>query len=515
MTRIRKAARAAVVNQAFAWASLIFSLVTVPLYLSWLGAERYGLYLTGVAFSNFLMFSDAGVNWASILLIGQASGREDRAAIATIVRTSFPLAIASSLIVTIIIVTGWFVLNSPGPLFSFLPRHPEIPGLMLAIGASVLGMLILSPFYNLLTGLQEAALAGAYQGTGRLIGVLASILIASTGASLGWVYSGGVIGAVLAGLAAALHTIKRHPWAFTAGPFFNRTAMRQQLRTGLKSLVMQSGMVLWGTSAVFAISFGAGAQFVPAFSVPMTILNAPLGFLTSFSASLQPAYGEAMGRGEKHWIAETVSQLMKRSILFLGLLASGFIHLATPFIEWWTGSKLHVSTGMLGSVLAIASVATILSILRFAVTGINRHRTAALAELLSGVLALGFGFLAVTNLGPNWIGLGVAGAALITTGWILPRELVHALDGENARVGLGYLMRTAFITAVAMLAGWTFLTLFPSLDGLFLIFPAVVVIVGVFSLVAALVVPRDYGALREMLTSAINRTRKPTTYASK
>ena len=109
MTRLRKAAKAALVNQAFGWISLLLSLVTVPLYLSWLGPERYGLFLTGVAFSSFLMFSDAGVNWASILLIGQANGRGDKAGIATIVRTSFPLAFASSLLVAIIILGGWIV----------------------------------------------------------------------------------------------------------------------------------------------------------------------------------------------------------------------------------------------------------------------------------------------------------------------------------------------------------------------------------------------------------------------
>jgi O-antigen/teichoic acid export membrane protein len=502
MTRIRKAAKAAMVNQAFAWTSLILSLFTVPLYLSWLGPERYGLLLTGVAFSSFLMFSDAGVNWASILLIAQASGREDKWGIASIVRTSFPLALGSSLLVVIVVTGGWFALRDT-ETFAFLPQHPEVPGLLVSIGASVVSMLVLSPFYNLLTGLQEVSLSGIYQGTGRIIGVFASIAIASTEASLGWIYSGGVIGSVLAGIAAAIHAAKRHPWAFTAGPFWDRAAMRQQLRTGLKSLVMQSGMVLWGTAAVFAISFGAGPQFVPAFSVPMTILNAPLGFLTSFSSSLQPAYGEAIGRGEKRWIAETVGRILRRSLLLLGILASGFILLADPFIQWWTGGELQPPPGMLWSVLAIGSVTTILGALRFALTGINRHRTAALADLLAGLLALGFGTLVVIRLGPNWVGLAVAGAALLTSGWILPRELIRALDGERPRVGARFWFRVVSVTALTLLTGWLYLNLFQTLNGPFPIMTAIVIIIGVFTLLATWMLREEFSSLRLMVISVI------------
>lgn len=508
MTRIRKAATATVVNQAFLWTSLVLSLVTVPLYLGWLGNERYGLYLTGVAFSSFLMFSDAGVNWASILLIGQANGREDRSGIATIVRVSFPLAVASSLVVAGAIAAALFVLGQTNDWISLVPRHPELPGLLLAIGASVVVLLLVSPFYNLLIGLQEASLAGIYQGSGRLFGTLASIAIASTGASLGWVYTGGLVGAALAGTGAAIHAARRHPWAFVKGPFFDREAVGVQLRTGMKSLVMQSGMVLWGTSAVFAISLGAGPQFVPAFSVPMTILNAPLGVIHAFSASLQPAYGEAIGRGEKQWIAGTVGQILRRSMLLIGLIGCGFILLAQPFIDWWTAGKLPVSGAMLGSVLAIAIVNTVLTVLRYAVTGINRHRTAALADLLSGVLAIGFGIAVVSMIGPEAIGVAVAGAAVLTTGWILPRELSSALGHVKLGVGVGFWSRMILVTILVTGVGSYCLSIFSESQGLVLILPAFVGIIAVYAVLVATVLPGDWALIREFATAAVGKLKR-------
>ena len=99
MSRLRKAVRATLVIQLFSVAGAAMSVITVSLYLQWLGTERYGLMLTAFACAGYLMFSDAGLSWASMLLIAQAHGREDRAEIARIVRNSFTLASLSALLV--------------------------------------------------------------------------------------------------------------------------------------------------------------------------------------------------------------------------------------------------------------------------------------------------------------------------------------------------------------------------------------------------------------------------------
>src|SRR4029077_2370995 len=108
-----------------------------------------------------------------------------------------------------------------------------------------------------------------------------------TGAPPRFFFGAGVLFAFVAGIVAASHCARRHRWAFTRGSWWNRAQIRQQLRTGGKSFAMQIGGVLAGTAPVFAISGGAGPQFVPYLSIPLTLLNAPLGVLNSFSASLQ------------------------------------------------------------------------------------------------------------------------------------------------------------------------------------------------------------------------------------
>jgi len=453
MSRLHKAARTTVVAQAFNWASLLLSLATVPLYLQWLGEERYGVMLTGLAFAGYLMFSDAGLSWASMLLISQAHGRDDRAGIASIVRNSFSLAGCSAALVAVVIAGLLWGLAHVQHL-TWLPQHPESGGILLAVGSSVVCSLGLSPFYNLLIGIQEAHLAAFYQGIGRLLGTLGAVGAAASGSHLGWVVGANAAGALLAGALAVRACWQRFPWAFQSGAWWQPAQIRQQLRTGGKSFAMQIGNVLFGTAPVLAISSGAGPQFVPYFSIPMTLLNAPLSVLTSFNASLQPGYGEAIGRNEKAWVAETVRRILRQVLVMLGLLGCGFLLLAAPFARLWTGGRIELTPPMLASVLGIAALGTLLGVFRYAITGINRHRLAAVSDLACGIFAMALAAAAVRQSGYASVGLGIGIAAGLTSAWILPRELKRALDGKTLWPAFGFWLRWMGLVATSFGAGW-------------------------------------------------------------
>jgi O-antigen/teichoic acid export membrane protein len=503
MTRLRKAGKATLVTQIFNWTGLALSLLTVPLYLHWLGQERYGLLLTGLAFAGYLMFSDAGLNWASMILIAQANGRGDHAAIASIIRNSFSLAACSAAVVALVVGSLYWALQSR--FIPFLPNHPEFPGLMLAIGASVVGNLALSPFYNLFAGLQESHLAAVYQGGGRLVGTVLAVVIASTGASLGWVFGANVAGALTAGLLAALHCCRRHRWAFQTGSFWERTQIRQQLRTGAKSLAMQVGNVLWGTAPVLAISSMAGPQFVPYFSIPMTLLNAPLSVMWSFSASLQAGYGEAFGRGEHEWVAHTLQTILRQTITVLGLLGCGFLLLASPFARMWTGGEIDLEPLMLLNVLIIAGVGALLSVFRFAITGINRHRIAGFSDFFCGVFAIVFALLAVKYLGFDWVWTGVLLAALLTSAWILPRELSRALQIENLLPPVSFWGRWCIISTITAICGWVAFMACTALPDWLLLLCVATILCLVFLGLSMKLLPIEYGFVRRHVRSMLGR----------
>lgn len=461
MSRVEKAAKAAAVAQVFNWAGLLLSLVAVPLYLRWLGQERYGFLLTGLALTGYLMFSDAGLSWASMVLISHANGRDDRQTIAAIVRNSLSLSACSAALVTVLVLLVYWALR----LRIALPDswdHPEFPGLVLAVGAYVLCNLGLSTFHNLLIGLQAAEISAAYQGGGRLVGTLAALALASAGAELGLVFSANVACSLVFGLLAALHSFRRYRWAFQAGRFWQPQQIRQQLRTGAKSLAVQIGAVLWGTTPVMAISSAMGAEHVPVFAVPLTLLNAPLSIAWSFNSSLQAGYGEAFGRGEPLWVANTVRQILRQVLLGMGLLSCGFMLLAGPFIGLWTGMRILPTAEVLANVLAIALTSTLLSVFRFASTGINRHGVVGVSDVACGLFAM---LLAVFSV--RWWGLGslapsMVAAAALTSARILPRELKRALQVDALLPDAGFWLRLLLVVTATGISGWFVLRVTPN-----------------------------------------------------
>lgn len=510
MSRLRKAARATVVVQLFSLAGAALSLVTVPLYLQWLGTERYGLMLTAFACAGYLMFSDAGLSWASMLLIAQAHGRDDRAEIARIVRNSVSLAALSSILV-IAVVFGVYWLTSYSRAPGLFKNLNLAEGLAFAVGFQVLVSLACSPIYNIFIGLQETQFAAIYQGAARIIGTGASLLAAAWGASLGIIMISASVCALLAGFACGLHAWRRHRWAFAHGPFWDRQQIRTQYRTGAKSFALQIGRVLTGSAPVLSITSQTNARFVPGFTVPLTLLNIPLSVVMSFNATLQPGYGEAIGKHDYSWIRATIQSLLRNLLLFQMLLTAGFIVLAPAVIRLWTHGKIQLSASVMISVLLVGLTTSTLSVFQFALSGTNRHRLAGLSELGNGLLSLCFGALVVRFCGYQWVGVGIFAAAALTSGWILPREIATHFDMKGSWPDLRFTLCVVGAGGLAIAAGrlcrWIIPTAPPILLWLSLVLTGVA-IVGVYVAITRILLPDDYNRLHTQFKEARKRVRK-------
>lgn len=507
MSRLRRAAFATAVVQCFSIVGLVLSFVTVPLYLAWLGKERYGLMLTAQACAGYLAFSDAGLSWSSLLLISHAHGRDDRSEIARIVRNSLTLAGLSGLLVAILTLATCVGLRNR---LAFLPlptSNPESAGLALAIGTQVIVALIASPLYNIFFGLQESHISTVYQGMGRILGTGLSLLAAAHGASIGTVVGGGVVGALVCGVACTVHAWKKHPWAFVQGSFWDREQIRLQLRTGAKSFGLQIGRTLVGSAPVIAISSQAGAGSVPVFTVALTLLNTPLNIVTYFNAMLQSGYGEAVGKQDYSWIRATLRAVLRNMLLVQGLLAAGFLTLAGLAISFWTHDKLHATKPLLLSALIVGVSISITSALQFALSGINRHKMAGVAEMLNGLCCLAFAPLVVRFVGPEWVGLGILAATLLTCGWILPSQIKKHLGMEHLWPTGIHLLSLVAAFSVATAVGWALLQFSTLLmrHELVALLLGGIIIVASYIIVLRLFVPEDVTQLTDFFLRRFSR----------
>lgn len=422
MNRFQRAFDTTVVVTAFGYANQALSLFSLPLFLSTLGTGGYGLMITVLALMGYLGFADAGLSWGSMILIAQANGRGSRAEIAHIVRHSMVLALGSGLIV-VLALGATLVSAKAGWRLPMFARHPEADWLI-AIAGIQLGLgLQFGVFYNLFQGLQEGYWTAIYQGLGRMLGLAGSMIIAWRTRSVASVMIVQLVFTVAAGTAATAHVWLRHRWVFSQGSWIDRSQYRAQLRVGAKNFLLQIGRTLCGTAPTLGISAIVGPAAVPLFTVPSTLLTLFFVPINSWNASMQSAYGESWTSGSSAWARAAFRQAMERTLLFGGLGVALFLALGDTFIRLWTQNRLWLGHAMAVSVAAIVVTSALVAAGEFLLTGLNRHRRAAVAELVNGVTTLVLVALAVRWIGPGAVGLGAVVAMAITSGWVLRREI--------------------------------------------------------------------------------------------
>lgn len=511
MNRSSRALRSTLVVSGFGYAAQGLSLAAIPLFLGTVGAGGYGLIVTVMAFMGYLGFADAGLSWGSMILIAQAHGRDGKTEIAHIVRHSAVLAAGSGLIVALA-VTGVLLAAAAGWRLPMFAGHPEADALILIAGVQLGLTLQFSVFYNLFQGLQEGYWVGFYQGLGRLLGLGGSMVAAWLTHNVAWIMIVQLALTAASGAAAAVHACCRHPWAFSRGSWTDRAQYRAQLRIGAKNFLLQIGRTLGGTAPTLGISSILGPAAVPLYTVPTTLLTMFFAPINAWNANMQSAYGEAWVSGSKDWVRDAFRHSLERALLAGGLGVALFLALGNAFIRLWTHDRLWVDPAMLASVSAITLVGAWLSAGQFLLTGLNRHRHAAVAEMANGLLAMALVVAAVRWLGLGAVGAGVTGAAVATSGWVLWRE-IRAWLGPDCFPARSFLLKVCVAVGAATagavtVAGAAGHMAFPAVVQLFLAGSAGLAIYALAVLALRLVASGDALALgrrfrrRFLVTSA-------------
>jgi O-antigen/teichoic acid export membrane protein len=166
---------------------------------------------------------------------------------------------------------------------------------------------------------------------------------------------------------------------------------------------------------------------------------------------MQSAYGEAWTSGDKDWVRAAFKRTVERALLLGGLGVSLFLVLGNSFIRLWTHNRLSLGSAMAASVTGIVVMASLLTAGQFLLTGLNRHRNAAMAEIANGVLSLGLVVLAIRWLGLGAVGAGVVCAACATSARVVRREIKSQL-GRGCFPTLPFFLKVGLAMAVSAAA---------------------------------------------------------------
>ena len=349
--------------------AVVTLIISTPLILHYLGAERFGLWMTISSLIVVLGFVDLGIGNGLLNIIADAHGRDDKDLARRAVTSSFVLLTIVGVVLAFTFTAAYAFLDW-GHIYNVSePMADYEAGVATAVLIVCLAInLPLLTAQKVQLGYQEGMQANLWQAVGSifmLVGILSAIYLK---AGLPWLVLAAAGGpAVVMGLNWLHQFLVVRRWLLPQINCLDWKMGRHIAAMGAVWTWFQL-MAFIGTSADnIIISHLFGAAAVGSYAV-MAKLQSVLLIAQLLSAPLWPAFAEALERGDLDWARRTFTRAM---VLFTGLgIASALVMGIGSFwiIQVWVGPEM---------------VPTILMATGFALWGLITHFFAAIAALMA------------------------------------------------------------------------------------------------------------------------------------
>jgi O-antigen/teichoic acid export membrane protein len=437
--RYRRAALSGITAGGSKSIRLLTTLVAVPATVGYLGAERFGLWMSlssliALAFG----FADLGLGCALQNAISAANGKNDRNRIrrdvssATFVLVTVP-ALMLGLFLALYAHVPWARIFN---LRTFSAVRGAGPAVAL-LGVCYLATIPLGAAGRVQVGFQEGYRAGAWDGLAAGLGLVGTLIAARFRADLPMLVlaSSGTPLIAYAGNSLAEFGWRR-PWLRPRWRWLEWRQARALVGSGIQFLLASAGTLALIGAPVLVIGNRFGAAAAGPYALAYKILAIPMTMLALFWVPLWPAYADAQARGDHHWIRSTLGRSRKLVCFVLAPAILG-LALGTPWmVAAWTGGRLQPSLAESCATALFVVAMALESIYVIALVACGRLRVPAAALTIAGALA----FLPLawppSKLSTTAVPLWVAGCeALVLAAFMLDSRSLCDIKRAPVEVG--------------------------------------------------------------------------------
>lgn len=396
--------------------AMLCTLAQVPIALSYLGTEGYGLWIALMSVFGILNFVDFGLGVGMLQMMTEAYARDDAVAL----RRAFTSGVRS------LLALGGLCALVALPLAWFCPWGAwwDVQDAALHGATGPAFALVVLAFVIGLPGNAVANLAIATQQNWRHSlwnagGNALTLLVVWIAARQQWGFLPFVaVGALLpafqnAGMWWQLR--RRLGWQGASPGGISREERQKMLRTSATYAVPQIAMAVLAWLPAFAISLGSGVAAVTAFNLLQRIFSPLVHGHAVVLAPLWPMFAEARLRGDVAWLQRAQSRMLLATLAAVaGVLVLASV--SRPGLTLWLGPAAPLPTTALTGAAALWFALQVLG-RHFSYILLGAEKVAALAlhSMIGFGAALG-GLLAGSVYGDAaWsLGLGAAGFGLGT-----------------------------------------------------------------------------------------------------
>lgn len=337
--RYRRMALTASTSLAAKGITLLTTIALLPISFRYLGAERYGLWMTITSFVLFLGFADLGIGNGLTVRIAQADGADNHERSAVLVSAAFYSLVPLSVVFLAVSASAICAIDL-GALYGIrTPLANSEAGIStLFLLACTFAAMPLSIVLRVETGFQQGFVADLWNAAGNLLGLVAVILV---------IRKGGGLPAMVLAMAGMPQVVTACNWIVQF--YFIRPALRPRLRLFhtqvAVSLLAMGGLffiqqcfgLIYYVSDNLVIARTMGSTEVARYAVVQRLFS--IGFVTQYLVMpLWPAVGEALARRDFYWASNTARRAIFVTVLVGLLFSIPLLLLSRCLITWWSGA---------------------------------------------------------------------------------------------------------------------------------------------------------------------------------
>ena len=404
--------------------SSLITLLSLPLAVRYLGAERYGVWVTVTSTMALLNLLDLGIagTLTNEIAYSHAVGDRERAARST--TNALALTVLVTILAGLLLLAAWphldwtALLKVPADV-----PHSEISRTMASAAALMLLGLPASLAARILAGYQEVHrynLLVAAETLFNLAGLLAGIrLQVSMPVLFVLATAWGPLGS-LAALSAMLLWFK--PWLRPRLSFLSLPAARGLLGSGAGFWLIQISAAIVFSSDNVVVSHHLGPAQVTPYSVTWRLVGMAAIVQGLLFPALWPTYAEAYARADHAWLRRAFRMNLLVTVALNLAFAIGLVSFGRSLIRWWAGGAAVPSFSLLVVMAIWATISGCMTAESCLLAAVNRTREQGVLSIIAAVVNLALSIFLVQRMGSVGVIAGTVLSYLLIL--VVPQTLI-------------------------------------------------------------------------------------------
>jgi O-antigen/teichoic acid export membrane protein len=329
--------------------SALVPLILLPVTLSYLGTELYGLWAAVIAITGMVVFADLGVGLGLMTRLAPCRITEDADTARGYVSSAYATVSAVALVActTLWLFSGlvpWSALfNADGPAAQDARLVASI--CLTAFLVNIPLALVIRVQY----AYQQVAVSNIWQACSSALSLPLALGTVAVGMRPVVVIAAIAFSPVLVNAVNTAWTFGRRFRHLAPSPrFIERRRMRELLSLGGLFFLVTLVMVLADNADPLIIAHVLGLGAVTTYAVPARVFGQIGALVTLVNQPIWPMHGEAVARGDVAWIRRTVRRMTVVSVLTALLPSALMVTLGNDLLSAWLPISIENRSLLLG-----------------------------------------------------------------------------------------------------------------------------------------------------------------------